>query len=167
MKPFGILIMAGLAFLAGCQRPAEKMVEVSGHLFVFNYRVATATYLVTLRKTGPIPDGADVAADFENPMGGAPVTFQDRIFPGNDKIVLQSPPMHCIRKDRPYTVKIRLLMQTGEVLQELSTKVVSDVDQQKVLPAKPLIAGPLYDRNPDVFKADGTTDYGKDICPAS
>ena len=59
IKAIAVLGLSAL-LIAGCQREMEKMVEVTGHMFVFNYRVATATYLVTLRKTSPIPDGADI-----------------------------------------------------------------------------------------------------------
>ena len=153
--------------IAGCQREMEKMVEVTGHMFVFNYRVATATYLVTLRKTSPIPDGAVAIAEFENPAGGDPITLQEKIFPAWDKITLQSPAIHCVRKDKPYSAKIRLVDAGGKTLQELQTQFVSDVDQAAMLPSKPLVVGPFYTKNPEVFKADGTVDYSNtDKCPA-
>ncbi|MEX2691135.1 hypothetical protein [Rhizobium mongolense] len=155
------------ALLAGCQREMEKLVEVSGHIFVFNYRVASATYLVTLKKTAAIPDGAVAIAEFENPAGGDPIVLTEKIYPAWDKITLQSPKVHCIRKDRPYSVKIRLVDAEGATLQELKTQLVSDVDQS-ILPSKPLVVGPLYTQNPDVFKPDGTTDFSNtDKCPAA
>ena len=146
--------------LVGCQREREKLVEVSGHIFVFNYRVASATYLVTLNKTGTIPDGAMVVAEFEDPAGGGPIVVRETIFPAWDKITLQSPNIRCVVKDRPYSVAIRILDGKGAVLQELATQLVSDVDQS-VLPGKPLVIGPGYDRNPEVFKPDGSTDYAR------
>ncbi len=140
--------------------------EVSGHIFVFNYRVASATYLVTLKKTGPIPDGTVAIAKFDNPAGGEPIVINEKIFPAWDKITLQSPNVRCVRKDKPYSVDIRLVDAGGRTLQELKTQLVSDVDQS-VLPSKPLVLGAGYERNPDVFKADGTVDYGRDAdCPA-
>jgi hypothetical protein len=162
-----VALMAGMALLAGCTREMEKMVEVSGHIFVFNYRVASATYLVTLRKTSPIPDGAVAVAEFENPAGGDPIVIREKVFPAWDKITLQSPNVHCIRKDRPYSVQIRLIDAEGQTLQELKTQLVSDVDQS-ILPSKPLVVGPLYTQNPDVFKPDGTVDFSNtDKCPAA
>ncbi|PKA40552.1 hypothetical protein N2599_04605 [Rhizobium sullae] len=156
----------GAVLIAGCQRKMEKMVEVSGHMFVFNYRVATATYLVTLKKTSPIPDGTVAIAEFENPAGGDPIILKEKVFPAWDKITLQSPSLHCVRKDRPYSVNIRLVDAEGTTLQELKTQLVSDVDQS-VLPSKPLVVGPLYTQNPEVFKPDGTTDFSNaDKCPA-
>lgn len=154
-----------LPFVSGCQRETEKLVEVSGHLFVFNYRVASATYLVTLQKTGAIPDGAMAIAEFQDPAGGAPIVIREKIFPAWDKIVLQSPNIRCVREGRPYSVTVRIVGADGAALQELSTQLVSDVDQS-VLPEKPLVVGPGYDQNPEVFKPDGSIDYGTPApCP--
>jgi hypothetical protein len=160
-------LAVGAALVVACQRETEKMVEVSGHLFVFNYRVATATYLVTLRKTAAVPDGAIAIAEFEDPAGGAPILLNEKVYPAWDQITLQSPPVHCIRKDKPYGVTIRLIDAGGKTLQELKTHLVSDVDQAAMLPSKPLVVGPFYDKNPDVFKSDGAVDYSNtDKCPA-
>lgn len=50
-----------ILLLASCQRETEgKLVELSGRLFVFNYRVATANYLVTLKKLRPLPKAASL-----------------------------------------------------------------------------------------------------------
>ena len=159
------LAAAGL-LLSACQREAESMLEVTGHLFVFNYRVASATYLLTLKKTGPIPDGSVIIAEFENPEGGDPLVLNQKIYPIDDKIALQSEKLHCVRKDRPYSVSVRLVDKDGKVLQELKTQFRSDLDQT-VLPSKPLVLGALYEKNPEVFKPDGTVDFSNtDKCPA-
>lgn len=97
------IVMAAVAglMLSACQRQAENLVEVTGHLFVFNYRVASATYLLTLKKTGPIPDGSVIIAEFENPEGGDPLVLNQKIYPIDDKIALQSEKLHCVRKGPP------------------------------------------------------------------
>jgi hypothetical protein len=164
----GSALAAGFAILllACCQRETEgKLVELSGRLFVFNYRVATATYLVTLKKLRPLPEGSIVAAEFENPKGGNALTAREKIFSIDEKIVIQSPHLQCVRKDRPYAVTIRILSAAGDTLQEIETSITSDVDQS-VLPAKPLVVGPGYTPNPDVFHADGSEDMSSDSsCP--
>ncbi|MBB4350455.1 MULTISPECIES: hypothetical protein [Rhizobiaceae] len=164
----GTALAAALAILAlaSCQRETEgKLVELSGRLFVFNYRVATANYLVTLKKLRPLPDGSVVTAEFENPKGGDALKARERIFPIEEKIVIQSPHLQCVRKDRSYAVTIRILSASGDVLQEIETSITSDVDQS-VLPAKPLVVGPGYTPNPDVFHADGSEDMSSDgSCP--
>lgn len=69
--------------------------------------------------------------------------------------------MQCVRKDHPYTVTIRILSASGDVLQEIDTSITSDVDQS-VLPARPLVVGPGYTPNPQVFHADGSRDMSAD-----
>jgi hypothetical protein len=153
-----IVLCSLILLMSGCQRDTEKLVEVSGHIFVFNYRVATATALVTLQKTGPLPEGATAVAAFEDPAGGPAIIVEEKIFPAWEKVALQSPNLRCVRKDRPYAVTVRLRDASGRELQVLTTQLISDVDQS-VLPEKPLVVGPGYDRNPEVFKADGSTDF--------
>lgn len=167
MKTTALAAAFVILLLASCQRETEgKLVELSGRLFVFNYRVATANYLVTLKKLRQLPDGSIVAAEFDNPAGGDALTAREKIFPIDEKIVIQSPHLQCVRKDHPYAVTIRLLSASGDVLQEIETSITSDVDQS-VLPAKPLVVGPGYTPNPDVFHADGSEDMSGDSnCPA-
>lgn len=153
--------------LAACQRDEGKtLVEVGGHLFIFNYRLSTAVYEIALRKVGDIPEGSLVTAEYENPAGGASLTTSSKIFPFWQKIALESPPLRCVVKDRPYKVTIRIIGPDGRELQKLETSVTSSLDQS-ILAAKPLVTGPAYDKNPDVYKPDGTVDYSPDAdCPA-
>ncbi len=148
------ILLAG----TGCQREEQREIaKVSGRMFVFNYRVATATYLVTLQPLSPVAEGSTIDAEFENPRGGNALSVSERLYPKNPKIVLQSPPVECVKQDRPYKVTIRLKAPDGHVMQTIETSIKSDTDQS-LLPAKPLAVGPLYTPNPDVFKADGSLD---------
>ncbi|MFK0383333.1 hypothetical protein [Agrobacterium sp. NPDC090273] len=167
MRSVVAVILATLA-LTACQREEQREIaKVSGRMFVFNYRVATATYLVTLQPNAPIKDGSSIEAEFENPRGGDAFSIKEPLFPKNQKIVLQSPPVECIREGRPYAVKIRLKAPDGHVIQTIETSITSDTDQS-LLPAKPLVVGPLYTPNPEVFKQDGTTDMRPvQDCPAT
>ncbi|MGV1792492.1 hypothetical protein [Rhizobium sp. A37_96] len=153
--------------LAGCQRKDDEgPTQLSGRLFIFNYRVASASYMITLKKIAPIPDGTTAVAEFENPAGGDPLVVQQKIYSFWDKITLESPDLHCVRKDRPYSVSIKLVDASDKTIQTIKTEVKSDLDQT-VLPTKPLVVGPVYTANPDVFKGDGSADYGHDAaCPA-
>lgn len=159
------LVLALLA-LSGCQREdAEEPLVVSGKVFIFNYRVAQATAVITLARNGTLPDDSYVETTFENPAGGAPHVTKSKIFPFWKKVTLESPPMRCVRKDHPYAVSIRIVDGSGRQLQVIDTTVVSSLDQS-ILPTKPLVVGPVYTKNPEVFKADGTTDYAQDTtCP--
>ena len=91
----------------------------------------------------------------------------EKIYPFWDKITLQSPALHCVKKDKPYAVNVRLVDARGETLQSLKTEVISSLDQS-VMPGKPLVVGPLYTKNPEVFKPDGTVDYDTAAtCPST
>ncbi len=163
-----LLAIAALLFLTGCQRDEPREVaKLSGRMFVFNYRVAVATYLVTLQRIAPIRDGSTVEATFENPRGGPDLIINDKIFPTDERITVQSPPVECVKQDRPYKVSIRIKAPEGDILQTIQTTIRSDTDQS-ALPAKPLVVGPLYTPNPEVFKPDGSTDMRPAKgCPAS
>jgi hypothetical protein len=166
-----VIGMAGLALVialaAGCQREeAEALYAPSGKVFVFNYRHSYATYMLTFAKVADVPQGARVFAEFENPEGGAPLTLDRPLFPGQDKLVLESPHVSCVKKERPYKVKMAVLAPSGETLQSYETTVISTLDQS-ILPEKPMIVGPGYQMNPEVYKAGGKADYaGKANCPA-
>lgn len=158
----------GTLLLAACQREETGgPTEIAGKIFIFNYRLSTAVYEIALRKTGTLPEGSTVTAEFENPAGGPPLVKTLKIFPFWEKIPLESPPLRCVAKDRPYAVKIRISGPDGADLQTLETTVISSLDQS-ILAAKPLVTGPAYDKNPQVFKADGSADYRPDeTCPAA
>jgi len=161
----GVLLI--LALIAGCRDvPAENYVEVNGRLFVFNYREAVATYLVTLAKLRALPEGAAFEAEFENPAGGQPLIKRQEIWPALDKITVESPPVHCVVADRPYQVTIRILGKDGEELQRVETTLISNTDQS-VLPDRPLVVGPFYDPNPELAgHPDGKLPQGNGIaCP--
>lgn len=163
------LAMALLLALSGCQRQAENTpTELSGRFVVFNYRVSQASFLVTLRKTAPIADGTMAIAEFDNPMGGDPIVVKEKIFAFWDKISLQTPALHCVQKDHPYAVAVRLEDAGGKTIQSLKTEVKSDMDQSAVLAAKPLVVGPLYTENPDIVKEDGKPDFSPEhVCPSA
>lgn len=51
-----LLVITAALGLSACQRDEPREVaKVSGRMFVFNYRVAVATYLVTLQRIAPHP----------------------------------------------------------------------------------------------------------------
>ncbi|WP_419178585.1 hypothetical protein [Ensifer adhaerens] len=149
----GLLAAVTIALaVAGCQRETgPDPLKLTGKMFVFNYRLAYAVYTITLQKTEPVPEGSVVLATFENPVGGKPFTLTRKLFPKLDRVVLESPDLTCVKKDRPYAVTIEVKGPAGETLQKLETTVVSDIDQD-ILPAKPLVEGPAYDKNPEVFR---------------
>jgi hypothetical protein len=146
------MIALALFTLPACQRETgDEPLQLTGKIFVFNYRLAYATYMVTLDKKEPVPEGSIVVASFENPAGGEPLTMERKVFAKQTKIVLESPDITCVRKERPYAVTVELKGPDGDLLQTVKTTVTSNLDQD-VLPAKPLVIGPAYEKNPEVFK---------------
>lgn len=152
MRKTMIFALLAAAAIAGCQRDSgPDPLKLTGKMFVFNYRLAYATYMITLNRTEPVPDGCTVVATFENPAGGNPLRLERKLFPKLDKVVLESPDITCVKKQRPYAVTIEVKGPDGASLQKLETTVTSDIDQD-VMPAKALVEGPAYDKNPEVFK---------------
>ena len=160
------MVLAGLVS-AGCQREASTgPFELSGRLFVFNYRISQASYLVTLKRIGPVAEGMQARVRFENPAGGTVLETRQKLFPAQDKLVLESPPLTCVRKDRPYSVAIDILDQDEKLVQELKTSVTSDLDQS-VLPARLIVTGPAYQRNDAAFDRNGNpVAKSMEGCPA-
>jgi hypothetical protein len=145
------LALAAMAGVAGCRDTGAEgeYFEVSGKLFVFNYRVATATYLVTLNPLQPMQEGQTAVATFQDPAGGEPIVVRQKIWPKLDKTTIESPPLRCVAKDKPYSVSIAIEEEGGNVVQKLDTTITSNLDQS-VLPDRPLVVGPIYTPNPDL-----------------
>ena len=162
-----LLILPLLLASAACQRETgPDPLQLTGKMFIFNYRLAYATYMVTLTKTEPVPEGSTITAEFENPAGGPPILLTRKLFPKLDKVVLESPDVTCVRRATPYKVAIRVEGPDGALLQSLETSVISNLDQD-VMPAKALVVGPAYDKNPEVFRdGEAPARFETAKCPA-
>lgn len=153
--------------LAACRDAGEgdQFFEISGKLFVFNYRVATATYLVNLVPLQPMREGETAVASFEDPAGGEPIVVRQKIWPNLAKTTIESPPLRCVVKDRPYQVTIRIEDAEGMVKQTIETTMTSSEDQT-LLPDAPLVVGPVYTPNPElVGHPDGKLPGKREACP--
>jgi len=133
---------------------------LSGKLFVFSYRDAKATMLVTLEPVRPMRAGQTAVATFEDPAGSEPIVVRQRIFPRSEKTTIESPPLYCVVKDKPYTISIAIEEADGAVVQTITTTLTSNLDQT-VLPDLPLVVGPGYAPNPDL------SDYPDGRLPAN
>ena len=162
-----LLILPLLLASAACQRETgPDPLQLTGKMFIFNYRLAYATYMVTLTKTEPVPEGSTITAEFENPAGGAPILLTRKLFQKLDKVVLESPDVTCVRRAKSYKVAIRVEGPDGALLQSLETSVISNLDQD-VMPAKALVVGPAYDKNPEVFRdGEAPARFETAKCPA-
>jgi hypothetical protein len=123
--------------------------KLAGKLFVFNYRVATATYLINLVPVRPVAEGETAVARFEDPAGGLPIVVRQRIWPRLEKTTIESPELTCVVRDRPYAVSIAIEAADGSIMQTIETTITSSLDQD-VLPDRPLVVGPVYTPNPDL-----------------
>lgn len=168
LRCLGAFALLAISILAGCRDsggPGDYF-EISGRLFSFNYRVATAVYIVTLRPLQPMQQGQVVVATFENPAGGQPIVVEQKVWPNLDKVTIESPPLECVVKDRPYAASLVVRDETGTDLQKLETTITSDLDQS-ILPDRPLVIGPVYELNPDLAEhPDGRLPGGRGVtCP--
>lgn len=150
MRFVASLILFALCALTGCrEHVGADYVRLTGKIFVFNYRIAEASYLVTFVKLKPTPEGALVIAVFDNPAGGAKIQIEKKIWVNNDRIVLESAALHCVKKGKPYQFNVQILGPDGAVLQNIVGSIVSTLDQD-VLPDRPLVVGPAYTANPEL-----------------
>ena len=164
--PLAAVLLATITGLSACQRETgPDPLELTGKMFVFNYRLAYATYMITLTKAQPVADGSTVTATFEDPSGGPPLTLDRKLFPKLEKVVLESPDVTCVKKQKPYAVTIEVKGPDGAVLQTLKTSVISNLDQD-IMPAEALVVGPAYDKNPDVFRNGRAPEhFPTAVCP--
>lgn len=159
------LVLAILGAVSACRDEAGKIFELSGRVFIFNPRLAEATYVVTLRPLETVTNAKTAIATFEDPAGGEPIRVEKAIWPKAPKLALESPPVFCIVKDRPYSVTIDITDEAGRSLQRIETTITSTLDQT-VMPDRPLVVGPAYDPNPELKgNPAGKIEGGAVSCP--
>jgi hypothetical protein len=141
-------VFALCLLLLGCRDESRSgYVELTGRVFIFNPRVATASYVVTLGVLTPLPVGARVEALFENPAGGAKIKVEHNVRTPMGRIALESPSLLCIKKGKRYAFDVKLIDASGGVLQTISSSIESTLDQS-IMPDVPLVVGPEYQPNP-------------------
>jgi hypothetical protein len=157
--------LAAMLLVGGCrEQSADEYVTLSGKVFIFNYRIAEANYVVTLGKSKPLAEGSVAVATFENPAGGEPLIVRQKIWPEAAKIVLESPPLTCVRKGRAYSITITIADAGRQEVQRIETTLTSSLDQD-VLPDKPLVVGPVYTPNPELAGNPGGKTGETKACP--
>jgi hypothetical protein len=145
----GAALIAAITLGACRDTGKDQLFAISGKLFEFNYRLAIATYVITLKPLRPMVDGQVAVVSFQNPAGGDPLIVNQKIWPKLPHITLTSPPLTCVVKDKPYSVSIRIKDANGALLQSIDTTMTSSEDQT-MLPDRPLVIGPVYELNPDL-----------------
>jgi hypothetical protein len=145
----GLAMVAATALGACRDTGKDQLFAISGKLFEFNYRLAIATYVITLKPLRPMVDGQVAVVSFQNPAGGDPLIVNQKIWPKLPHITLTSPPLSCVVKDKPYNVSIRIQDASGTLLQSIDTTMTSSEDQT-MLPDRALVIGPNYELNADL-----------------
>lgn len=145
----GVALIAAVTLGACRDTGKDQLFAISGKLFEFNYRLAIATYVITLKPLRPMVDGQIAVVSFQNPAGGDPLVVNQKIWPKLPHITLTSPPLTCVVKDKPYSVSIRIQDSSGTLLQSIDTTMTSSEDQT-MLPDRPLVIGPNYELNADL-----------------
>jgi hypothetical protein len=167
MKRFAATVFC-LAALVGCKDEQRLgYLELTGRMFIFNPRVASATYVVTFNLLKDVPNDSRVLVTFENPAGGPALTKERRILPGEAKLGVESDNLQCIKKDRRYNFTAVLIDPSGKELQKIESSIKSTLDQS-IMPEAPLSDGPTFIPNKDLKKGpDGKFIRTKPLnCPA-
>jgi hypothetical protein len=165
---FVAVVLFFAVVLSGCKDESRTgYVELTGRVFIFNPRVATATYVVSLGILKPLPNGARIEAEFDNPAGGENIKLAQFVRNVAGKVAIESPNLHCIKKGKRYAFSVRLLDASGATLQTVSSSIESTLDQS-ILPDAPLVVGPAYEPNPALKgNAAGKLPQGSGVkCPA-
>jgi len=165
----GVAVLLLPAALIACRDSGkDELFELAGRLVVFNYREAKVTYLVNLVPLRPIGESETAVMTLDNPAGGSPLIVTQKLFPNHQKVTLESPPLECVVKDKPYKVSIRIEGGDGALLQSIETEMISSQDQN-MLPDKPLVVGPGYQPNPELAgHPNGRLPGGRGVtCPAA
>jgi hypothetical protein len=166
-RKLGLAILSAVVLVACTDEARQSYLSLSGRLFIFNPRMASATYVVTLAVNKQPPEGSGVIATFENPAGGPQLVVDQKIFPAQQKISLESPNLTCIKKGRRYAFQVVLNDAAGQELQRVDSSIESTLDQS-IMPDAPLVEGPAYEPNKLLKgRADGKiAGLAKLPCPA-
>jgi hypothetical protein len=152
--------------LASCKDSARmSYLELSGRILIFNPRMATATFVVTLNVLKSPPIGSKVIAAFDDPAGGSRLEMEQPVRDGQTKVAFESPSLFCIKKDTPYNFDVDLLASDGVSLQRISSSITSTLDQS-VLPEVPLVEGPGYALNRAAQSSQSAQALQQQACPA-
>jgi hypothetical protein len=142
--PFALLLAAAGA---ACNQNSEYL-AVAGGGFIFNYRIAEASYGIALKPMRDIPGDAVITATFDDPAGAEPIVLSKEGPFNPTRIAFQTPALEGVVAHHPYNVIVVLADAEGAELQRIERAFESDVDQS-VLPELPLVIGPTYQPNID------------------
>ncbi len=156
-RVLSVVVLLAAAMLFACKEDGDYL-AVAGGGFVFNYRIAEATYGIALKPMRELPADAVVEATLEDPAGGEPIVMRKEGPFNPTRISFETPPVQGVVKGKPYKVVVVLRDASGATLQTIEKTFTSELDQT-VLPERPLAIGPGYQKNID----ESTTAYPPSI----
>lgn len=148
VSPFFLRFALLVAVLTAACSESGEYLALAGGGFVFNYRIAEASYGIALKPMRDIPEDSVITATFDNPSGDEPFVLSKEGPFNPVRIAFQTPALEGVIADHPYKVVVVLTDATGSELQRIEKTFVSELDQS-VLPERPLAIGPGYQENID------------------
>jgi hypothetical protein len=130
---FHKMIMMSLAvmLLAGCgDDPSKPYLKILGGGFTNDVVNNVVTYSVVVKRLKTLPSGSIIEATFDLPDADRKFVTVEPTSSYKDRYLLESEPLHGLKKGVPLTVKLRLLERAGGAqLAEVEKTFQSDEDQ--------------------------------------
>ena len=126
-----IIMLVMLLFLVSCgDDPSKPYLKIMGGGFTNDVVNNVVTYSVAVKRLKALPSGSVIEATFDLPNSDRKYVTVEPTSQYKDKYLLESEPLHGLRKGVPLTVKLRLLESTGgKQLAEVERTFQSDEDQ--------------------------------------
>lgn len=143
------LLLAAVLAACGADQDSDKpYLKFLGGGFIFNYRLAQADYGFVAGVKRPLPSGAILEAEFEDPGGGTPIIVRHSTKWGRTSYTFRTPPVRGVKAKRDYHVELRVVdPNSNQVIARYTKTYRSDVDQD-ILPETPTVVGPGHQPAP-------------------
>ncbi len=126
-----IALFVALLLLVSCgDDPSKPYLKIVGGGFTNDVINAVVTYSVAVKRLKPWPSGSVIEATFDLPNSDRKYVTVEPTSQYKEKYLLESEPLHGLKKGMPLTVKLRLLETAGgKELAEVEKAFQSDQDQ--------------------------------------
>ncbi len=132
---------------SGCGRAAERaeLFRLDGKLFVFNYRVATASYLVNLVPVQPVDERPERGRLVRGSGRRRTIVVRHRRYGRSCRRPRsRAPPSSASSRTGPIAVSIAIEGADGTIRQKIDTTITSTLDQT-ILPTRRWWSAGLYE----------------------
>ena len=142
----GAIVLALLA--ASCNQSGDYL-AVAGGGFMFNYRIAEASYGIALKPMRELPADGIIEASFENPAGGAPIIDEQGRAVQPDAHRLRHAAGHGGGEEAPLQGHRRAEGRRRSRRCRRSRRALRRTSTSRCCRSKPLAIGPGYQKNVD------------------